>query len=191
MASFLIPDDFITQGDNKQRELVAHQIPLSQLTVHDGTLAKLGAAGNDDLGIAAGTVGSAGPTIVSSDGAQASVTQYARFQYCLPPEYDAGQSVVLRIYGGMATVSDGTATVDVQAYEIASAGTVGSDICATAAQSINSATLAAKDFTITPTSLTAGDMIDVRIAVAITDSATGSGVTAKISQIGILLDIRG
>ena len=191
MASFLIPDDFITQGDHQQRDLVAHNIPLNLLCVHDSMLALPGTAANDDLGITAGTMGSASPSIVSSDGAQTTVTQYARFQYCLPPEYAAGQSVTLRIYAGMATVSDDKANVDVQAYEPTAAGVTSTDICETAAQSINSATLAAKDFVITPTELTAGDMIDVRITVAIDDTATGSGVTAKITQVGMLLDIRG
>jgi hypothetical protein len=91
----------------------------------------------------------------------------------------------------MAVVSDGTATVDVECYELSAAGVAGSDLCATAAQSINSTTSGSDDFTITPTGLSPGDMLDIRVTVAITDAATGSGVIANISQVAVLCDIRG
>ena len=110
----------------------------------------------------------------------------------LPAEYDTGQTVTLRINGGMVTtVSDTTATVDVEAHESDGEGGVGSDLCATAAQSINNLSFAQKDFSITPTGLSAGDLLDVRIAVAVDDSATGTAVIGSIGSIALLCDVRG
>jgi hypothetical protein len=56
---------------------------------------------------------------------------------------------------------------------------------------INSLVLAAKSFTITPSGLVAGDTLDVRIAIACTDAATGTAVTPTIAAIDLLCDIRG
>ena len=68
---------------------------------------------------------------------------------------------------------------------------MGSDLCATAAQSINSLTQATLAFDVTATSLSAGDLLDCRVAVAITDSATGTAVLGKVSRLSILADIKG
>ena len=67
---------------------------------------------------------------------------------------------------------------------------IATNLPATAATTINSLTFANKDFTITSSSLAAGDILDVRIAIAITDSATGTAVIGEIGAIEFLLDIR-
>ena len=191
MASHLIPDNFIQQGDNKLRELVVHSIPPYELRIHDAIGSLISTAGNDDLGVFSGSYGTAGAFVYSSDGAQTTVTQRARFIYCLPPEYSAGESVKVRVFGGMAVVSDGTATIDVECRALNTSAVQGSDLCTTAAQSINSSTYTAKDFDITSTSLAPGDRLDVRITAAITDSATASNVIMYLTQVAMLLDIRG
>ena len=133
------------------------------------------------------------PTLTAGDlKASGATTRYARCQVALPAEYDAAETVTLRISAGMVTtVADDSATVDVQCYKADREGAVGSDICNTAAQSINSETFANKDFTITPTGLTAGDVLDIRIAVTVTDAATATAVTATIGAVELLCDIRG
>ena len=59
------------------------------------------------------------------------------------------------------------------------------------ATSINSATWADYAFTVTATSLGPGDLLDFRIVVDITDSATGSGVIADIGEVAFLASIKG
>ena len=146
-------------------------------------------AANDDLAVVYNTFGTAGPSIESGDGKATTITRKVGFQFAIPPEYDPGETITLRIRGGMkTTVSDGTATIDAQVYR-QGAPTV--DICATSAQSINSLTGADKDFTLTPTGVVAGEILDVVLTVAITDSATATAVIGKLTAVTLLLDIKG
>ena len=90
------------------------------------------------------------------------------------------------------TVSDTTATVDVQCYSADEDGAVaGGDLVTTAAQDINSLTKGNFDFVVTPTGLAAGDLLDIRITVAITDGASGVPITADITDLKMLLDVQG
>lgn len=177
-----------------QRELAEFVQPLVNCRVWDAFQTNLpGTSASDDLGLYGGTFGSASPEIKTYDVKSAgSVTLRARLMIALPANYDAGHTITLRLFAGMeTTISDGTATIDVEAYLCDGAGGIGSDLCATAAQSINSLTEANKDFTITPTGLVAGDQLDVRISIAVND---GSGVTAVIATLGkiaLLCDTRG
>jgi hypothetical protein len=110
----------------------------------------------------------------------------------LPPEYDDGETVQIRVHGGMkTTVSDTTATVDVECYESDKERGISADLCTTSAQTINSLTFGDDDFTITATSLVSGDVLDIRITVAITDGATGTAVLGEIGSVELLCDIRG
>ena len=175
--------------------LKAFRVPLTELRVHDAMQTLLPAAGvNDDLGLVGGTFGSGTPSAQTSDlKAAGATTQYARFQCPLPAEYADGETVVLRLHAGMlTTVADGSATIDIEAYlSDDEAGVSGADLCATAAQSINSLSVADKDFTITSGALSAGDTLDVRIAVTITDTATGTEVKGILGSIDRLCDCRG
>ena len=65
------------------------------------------------------------------------------------------------------------------------------DICATAAQDMNSTDAADLDFTITPTNVVVGDVLDVVLAIACTDSAGVGAVIPKINSVEMLLDIKG
>lgn len=68
---------------------------------------------------------------------------------------------------------------------------VGSDLVTTSATTINSLTAAAKEFAITPTGLVAGDELDVRVTIAITDGATATAVIGRIMKLYALLSVRG
>lgn len=168
-------------------------VPLVSLRVWDAIATNLpGTAANDDLGLDGGTWASNSPCISTGDVKATSSTRYARFQFALPAEYDAGMTITLRVHAGMkTTVADTSCTVDVVAYKSDREAGIGADLCATAAQSINLLADADKDFTITPTGLEAGDVLDVRIAVAYVDAATGTAVIAEIGAIEFLLDIKG
>ena len=173
--------------------LAEYPVPLTQLRVWDAITTLLPAAGaSDDLGLVGGTFGSASPSLQTSDSKAASTTQRTRFQWALPPEYVAAQRLRLRLHAGMlTTISDTTATVDVEVYESNREAGVGSDLCATSAKTINSLTLADKEFDIDVSGLEPGDMLDVRITIAIVDAATATAVKGVIGAIEWLVDIRG
>lgn len=169
----------------------AHAVPLvGPLRVWDAVATVLPAtAANDDLGLITNTWGTSAPTVEGGDSKAATTTRYARFQFAVPVEYAAGEAITLRVNAGMkTTVSDTTATLDAEVYRAAAPGT---DVCATAAQSINSLTAADKDFTVTPTDVVPGDVLDVRLAVAVVDGATATAVIGQINRITFLMGTRG
>jgi hypothetical protein len=89
----------------------------------------------------------------------------------------------------LTTVSDGTATLDCEVWKDDGDGTVSADICATAAQSINSLTLADIDFTVTPTGLVGGDLLNVRLSFGGSDTGNAGVMIPTVTAITMLLDI--
>lgn len=156
-------------------------IAMTEFRVWDAQQTNLpGTAANDDLAIIGGTFGTAGPVLQTADAKTTTKTQYARCQVKVPSTYCDGATISVAINAGMVTtVSDGTATVDLEVY----LNGAGSDICATAAQSINSLTAATKTFDITETAICAGDLLDIRVTLAVTDSASGTAVIGQINSI--------
>jgi len=178
-----------------QRPFAQNNLDLLDFRVHDDVRAFLpDEAASDDLGLeTSATFGTNVPVIDSGDLASAgATTRYARFQISLPAEYEDGETVQVRVRTKFSTVADTSGTVDIEAYLVGEAGAVsGSDLCATAATNNNSATAANYDFSITSTSLVAGDKLDCRLALAINDGATGSGVVCYVESVKLLCDIRG
>jgi hypothetical protein len=184
----------IARSTLDQDDLSVFPILLTSFRVWDALHTNLpGTSATDDLGLIGGTFATASPTIQTSDlKAAGATTRYARVEVPLPAEYVAGETVTLRFHAGMkTTVADNTATLDVQAYESDLEEGISADLCTTAATTINSLTMADIDFVITPTALEPGDMLDVRIAVAINDAATGTAVIGIIGSAQLLCDIKG
>lgn len=177
----------------KQESLVAFPVPFTDLRVHDALQTALpGTASSDDLGIYGGTFGTSQPLIRTQDIKTLTTTLYARALIRLPAEYVAAGTVKLRLAAGMVTTVAGTScTVDVEAFKVGKDNSLGADICATAAVSMNSLTFANKDFTITGASLSPGDVLDVRITISAVDAATATAVIAAIAGIDLLADIKG
>lgn len=179
-----------------QQRLARDVIPLTELVVHDAPQTKLpGAAAADDLGLVGVTHGTDAIAITAGDlKAAGATTMYARVARALPAEYEDGETVTLRAHAGMrTTISDTTATLDFEVFESDKEGVAGggpTDLCATAAQSINSTTFADYDFQVTPAGLVAGDWLDIRIIVAVNDAATGTAVDAFIGSLELMSDIR-
>lgn len=176
------------------QESLKFNIPLELLRVHDAFQTSLPTtAASDDLGLIIGTFGTDAVVVQTSDAKATSVTQRARFNFRLPENYAAGQSLSVAAWAGMkTTVSDGTATIDFEVYaKDDSTGLVGSDLVTTSALAINSLTAAAKEFTITPTGLNPGDELDVRVTIAITDGATATAVIGRIMKLYMLLSVKG
>lgn len=188
----LKPNAEILRTQMKQYANVSRVITPFEWMVWDSG-AKLGAAANDDLGIVMGTFGTNCVTVQAGDVKATSSTRYALTHVWLPDYYDAGQSVTVRFHAGMqTTVADTSCTIDAVVYKVDDDGTpAGSDLCTTSATTMNSLTQANKDFTITPTDLVAGDILEIRVAIAYVDSATGTAVTPTIYKAALLFDARG
>lgn len=181
-----------TRADHVQDSNVEFPVLLTDGRVHDSGAHLPTTAASDDLAIGVGTLGTQDFYLTSSDGKATTITQYARYQVQVPYVFDAGETLQFVVNAEMdTTVSDGTATVDLEVYKSDLDGTVGSDLCATSAQSINSLTPADKTFAVTSAGLNPGDLLDVRVTIAITDSATGTAVIGRVNSIRRKLDCRG
>jgi hypothetical protein len=177
-----------------QQSAAQFAIPWEAWRVHDAYQTTLpGTAASDDLAVIGGVFGTGVPSLQSSDAKATTVTQYARAVIRMPIEYDAATDVSLMFHAGMkTTVSDGTATLDVEAYLSDKEGLVdGADKVTTAATTINSLTLADKTYVVSAGALEPGDVLDVRITVAITDTATGTAVLGWIGGAWLQCDVRG
>jgi hypothetical protein len=178
----------------KQDALVIFPVRLTGLRVWDAFHTNLpGTAATDDLALIGGTFGTSPPVVSAGDcKALGATSRYARFMVELPECYEAGETVTLSLSAGVVTtVASVSCTVDVECYKIDKIGGIGSDLCTTAATTINSLVFAAKSFTITPSGLTAGDVLDIRLTIAVNDAATVTAVTPTIAGIDLLCDIRG
>jgi len=175
-------------------ELQSFPIPLTDFRVFDAMASLLPSAGAaDDLGLVGGTFGTATPSLRTQDCKTLTNSNRARVLVQLPWEYVAGESITLRFKAGMiTTVAGTTATLDCEAYLLQADpdDAIGSDLVATAAQTINSLTFADIDFVLTPTSLSPGDILDVRITTAIVDGATATAVIAGVTSAKLLVDVR-
>lgn len=214
MPTTLIPDDLLVQGnlivggdvtpagfgkrvdpdELATREQAIFAIPPTWWRVHDAINTVLpGTSSSDDLALyGAGAFGTNGWTIQTYDVKNAgAVTLRARAAVPLPAMYYAGQAIKIRLKAGMlTTVASVSATIDVEAHVLDEDDTVSADLCTTAAQDINSLTFANKDFTITPTNRLAGEILDVRVSIAINDSGTGTAVIGAFAAAKLLCDIR-
>jgi hypothetical protein len=174
-------------------ETKKYLIPLTDLRVWDAMQTVLpGTGAADDLALIGGTFGTGSPTIQTGDVKATSTTRRARFLVPLPAEYDPAGTVTIRASAGMVTtVSDTTATIDFEVYESNKATGISSDLCSTAATTINSLTFADKDFSVTSASLVAGDLLDVRVSIAVVDGATVGAVIGAIGSLELLCQVRG
>lgn len=183
----------ILRSQLKQVANVKKGIPAQDWRVWDSGALLPTAAAADDLGIDDGTLATTYMHVQAGDlKAAGATTRYALAHVALPDYYDDAQTVQLRLHAGMqTTVADTSCTIDAQVYELGDNGAASADICATAAQDMNSLTAADLDFTITETSLVAGDVLEIRIAIACNDGATGTAVIPTLWKAWLLFDARG
>lgn len=177
-----------------QTALAAYAIPWTAWRVWDAYNTNLpGTPATDDLGLVGGTFATSSPSIQTEDvKALGAVNKYARCVVGLPPEYEDGETVQLRFHAGMlTTIADTTATLIAAIYKSDNEAGIGSNLYAGSALDVNNLTLADYDFTATPTTLTAGDLLDIRINFAVNDGASATVVKGIIGAAYLLCDIRG
>lgn len=165
-----------------------HKLKLTDARVHDALDdASPPTAANDDMAIVTGTPGTDAPTLQGVDFGGTTSDEKAAFEFVLPRTYRAGSTVTVRARAGiLTTVADDSLTLDCECWKDAGDGSVGSDICATAAQDINSLTMANKDFTITPTGLAPGDKLIIRLSFAGTDAGNVGVMIPEIQALAVL-----
>jgi len=175
-----------------QRVLAESVIPLTNLRVWDAVASILpSAAAADDLGLVTGTWGTNPVRVTAGDVKTTGSTRRLYFAVPIPANYEDGQTIQVRIRAKMeTTVADTSCTIDLEAY-IGTSGTLGSDLVTTAAQSMNSLTAASYDFTINPTGVDPGDLLECRLSIAYNDAATATAVTPAVYKIALLCDTRG
>lgn len=180
----------VSRSKMAQRALAKLRVKLTDARIFD-TLQVLPTAGTGtQLGLVARSFGTNACRIETGDVKNTSTTRYCRLLIPLPEDYQATETVVLRVGAGMdTTVASSSATVDVEAYRHVGDGTIGADLCSTAAQSCNNLTASDKDFNITPTTLLAGDLLDVRLTLAVVDVATATVVNAVITKVEFQADL--
>lgn len=176
-----------------QRVLMRSSIPFTSMRVWDANHTLLpNTAANDDLALVTGTPGTNSPRLSTGDlKAAGSTSRKCFFETEVPANYDAGATLQIEIVAEVDdTLSDITATVDLEVRIPNGSGGVGSDLCQTAAQTINSLTPVTRVFDIT--GVTAGAKLLCYVTVTINDAATASGTVAGlIHSISRLTDTRG
>ena len=176
-----------------QRVLAESIVSLTQARTWDAVATNLPAsASSDDLGLVSGTFGTNPARITAGDvKALGATTRRLYLAIPIPANYEDGQTIQLQIRAKMeTTVADVSCTLDAEAY-VGADGVLGSDLVATAAQSINSLSAAAYTFTINATSVDPGDLLEVRLSISSNDAATATAVTPAIYSIALLCDTRG
>jgi predicted RecA/RadA family phage recombinase len=176
-----------------QDDLAPYAIPLSAYKVWDAPFTNVVSTtgANDDLALVYGTFGTAASGLETGDlkNVAGPTTRKVGFQFPVPVEYVAGETITLRINcGAKTTVASTTLSVDAEVTRDAAPNV---DICATAVQSCNSLTAANKDFTLTPTNVVPGDLLNVVISMIVADTATATAVIGRINKVEMLMDVKG
>lgn len=186
----------IERSKLEQRVLAKCSVVPTDWRVWDALQTVLpGTPANDDLGLVTGTWGSSPPPYLGTGDLKAAgaTTRRARVLANLPPDYEAGQTVTIRVYCGMiTTAADTSCTVDVEAWRVDKEdGTLGAaDLVTTAATTMNSTTADDRDFVVTATTLLPGDTLDIRLSIACNDAATATAVIGAVYQVEVLADLR-
>jgi hypothetical protein len=175
-----------------QDALKPYTVPLTQMQA-TGTGAQLGAAAGTPsgaMGLTVGTYGSATPLVVGEAASGNSKTDYCRFQFTLPGEYDAGETITLRVRAERTGALNVSGTIDASVYLSDGGGGLGSDLCATSVQTVT-ASFANYDFVVTPTGLVAGDTLDIQLTAVANDTGATNNKLVAIGAVQVLLDVKG
>ena len=183
-----------TRAGLDKDSLVVFPIPFESWRVWNSGAILPNVSALDDLGLYTGTFATDVSSLKTYDVKTVGATSlYARVSFSMPAEYVDADSCTIRVRAGMlGAVADTSCTLDCEAY-LSNDESIktGSDLCSTAAQSVNSLTFANYTFTLDGTVLSTGSQLDIRLTIAVNDGAGGASVQAGIGAAAILCDIRG
>ncbi len=182
----------ITRASMLQEDLAIYNVPFTEFRkAADNTLLPT-ASDATSMAHVVGTFGTSSPMLTSTAGAGASTSETARVSLVLPVEYVAGETVTLRVHCRTSDLAVTSSTLDAEAYESDTEGGVSAALISASPENINSASWVDKDFTVTPTALVAGDILDILLTAAINDGGGGGdGAIVQIGAVQLLLDIKG
>jgi len=167
------------------------QIPLTAFSKVDLQEGLPVAADGTNPAYIVGTFGTDAPMIKGTDYASGTIDEDCYLSLTIPGDYNAGGKFNLSINAGMlAHVSDDDANLDVEAYESDDEGSVGADLCDTAAQSINLVAHADYVFVIDPPTLAPGDILFIKINLEGTDAGSGDVIQMSIGAVKLIYDRR-
>lgn len=118
------------------------------------------------------------------------------FSFVLPDNYVSGGAISLVVSALVVLAGDAandpTSTIDMEArLQSKTAGTVGSDLVSTAAQTLATAG-ADYSFTVTPTGLVAGDKLVCKLTTSVVETAGGTGAAnSRITRLGANIEVKG
>ena len=187
-------DGTIDRSDLTQETLAKYRIPL--MTCRNGNGTVLDATGGAGLfKITAGGTGSGTLVLTGEDATNGTKTDILMFEFAVPPEYVASETiecdVEVKVDESGAGVA-GTETLQIECFELAAAGTVGSDLASDGAQDL---TAAGDGFqtvtsTITDAGIAAGDKLIFIVTLIVTET-NGTAVHGEIGDINVQMDIKG
>lgn len=139
--------------------------------------------GSSLLGQAATT---AGVNLVGNAVSGTTKTDYAQIDFVLPAWYVPGAAISVRVRAKWSTtLLTVSSKVDVE-VKVAADGSLGSDICTTAAQQVTTS-FADYEFVVTPTNRVAGETLTVRVGLLGDDTGGTVNTAGAISAIGLVL----
>lgn len=199
-----IPDRSLTNNDIAgnaniepskigQKVLAEYAVPIEAFKTWNAVATNLpAAAADDDLGLVTGTWLTNPVRITAGECKNlGATTRRAYFSIPIPPNYDDGETIQVRIRAAMETTLASTScTVDLEAV-VGSSGTPTADLVTTAAQSMNSLTAANFDFAINAASVDPGQLLECRLSITCNDTATATSVTPAVYKVSLLADTRG
>lgn len=174
-------------------EQKVYPIPFTSCKVWDAPTTNLpAAAATDDAALVVGTPGTNALTIQGLDPGGTTTASKFTFEFALPPEYDSAGSAAIRVKGKCTTsIADNSCTIDFNVYRDVRDGTVGADLMASAAFSINNTTAVSSDMSITASSLGPGDKIIVVGTIAGIDVANAAAIVPTILALEMVLAVKG
>ena len=118
-------------------------------------------------------------------------TTYVMWIWHVPSTYVANAVITAKVSAHVDVSPNVSKQVDLQAYVLSDDGTIsGADLCGTAAQSITTSN-ANYDFTVTPSSLVAGQRVLFIYSLALDDTGGAGNKYGFITKVGGTVSLRG
>jgi hypothetical protein len=163
-----------------QETYSAFDVPVTDMRVWDAFQTPIATAATDDLGLTAGAFATGTPYVTAGSlGSAGATTRYARFLFQVPMNYVAGQlarfAFLAGITGGTPAAASVSCTLDLECYKVGTGTLVtGSDLVSSSATDMNFTTFVSVPLDLTATSLSPGDVLDCRIAIACNDAVASA-----------------
>jgi hypothetical protein len=168
-------------------------IPLTQCRIASNLALNLpAAASGSDLGLVTGVAGTSFPIVTAGGVKNTSGSRSLGFLFNVPPNFDVGESLTLRLRAGMqTTIASGSCTATVAVYRSNGDGASSANLYTGSPLSMNGLAPANIDFVLQSSGSTPGHAMHCVVTIAYSDVATATAVIPAIFGITLLADLRG